>query len=167
MKLTVLNSPNQNHRPPGVRPRVIVIHADAAISKDHRSSINWIMNPAADVSYHAIIGRDGSITQLVPDDRRAWHCGVSSYGGVHDVNDFSIGICFSNLNDGREPYTPAAILAGVDLCVGKMKQWAIPPENITTHALIALPKGRKTDPGPAFPLDGFITAVRNRLTCTP
>jgi N-acetylmuramoyl-L-alanine amidase len=164
MKLTVLNSPNQNHRPPGVRPRVIVIHADAAISKDHRSSINWIMNPAADVSYHAIIGRDGSITQLVPDDRRAWHCGVSSYGGVHDVNDFSIGICFSNLNDGAELYTAQAIAQGVELVAAKMRQFGIGLDGICTHEQIARPMGRKTDPGIQFPLQGFITAVRNRLS---
>lgn len=163
MKIEVKNSPHQSARPAGVKPRVIVLHADVAAS--HLSSINWIMNPDSKVSYHAIIGRDGSITQLVPDEKKAWHCGVSSWGGVPNVNDFSIGICFSNWNDGKEPYTPAAILAGVDLVAGKMRHWNIPPQNIVTHAAIALPKGRKTDPGPLFPLEGFMTAVRNRLSC--
>ena len=163
MKLTVLNTTNQGQRPAGITPSLIVLHADAA--GDHKSSINWIMNPVSDVSYHAIIGRDGSITQLVPDERRAWHCGISAYQGVGNVNDFSIGICLSNWNDGKEPYTPDAILSAVDLVAAKMKKWDMAPDAITTHAAIALPKGRKTDPGPLFPFDTFVAAVQKRLVC--
>ena len=135
MKIEVKNSPHQGARPAGIAPSLIVLHADVAA--DHRSSVNWIMDPRSKVSYHAIIGRDGSVTQLVPDERRAWHCGTSSYGGVGDVNDFSIGICLSNWNDGKEPYTAAAILSAVELVAAKMRKWSMAPDATTIHCAVA------------------------------
>lgn len=161
MNITVLNTSNQNARPANVTPRVIVLHADA--SSTAKASISWIMNPDSDVSYHAIIERDGSVTQFVADERRAWHAGVSMFADVNNVNDFSIGICISNKNDGIEPYTPAAIAQAVELVAAKMRKWAIGLDGITTHEAIARPMGRKHDPGVLFPLGPFITAVRLRL----
>lgn len=161
MDIKVLSTSNQNDRPANVRPRLIVLHADASAS--HLSSVNWIMDPVSDVSYHAIVGRDGSITQLVADEKRAWHAGVSSFDGVANVNDFSIGICLSNKNDGMEPYTAKAIGQAVELVAAKMRKWLIGLDGITTHEQIARPIGRKHDPGILFPLQGFITAVRLRL----
>jgi N-acetylmuramoyl-L-alanine amidase len=159
--IEVKNTTNQSARPNGVRPRLIVLHADGA--KSAASSINWIMNPVSDVSYHAIIERNGSITQLVPDEAKAWHAGVSMYAGVPGVNDYSIGICLSNRNDGLEPYTPQAVQQAVELVAAKMRRWAIGLDAITTHEAIARPMGRKSDPGVQFPLAQFITAVRHRL----
>lgn len=161
MNITVLNTSNQSARPIGVKPRCIVLHADASPSA--KASINWIMDPTSDVSYHAIVERDGSITQLVPDDRKAWHAGVSSFLGITNVNDFSIGICLSNRNDGVEHYTPQAIGQAVELVAAKMRKWDIGLDGITTHEAVCRPMGRKTDPGVQFPLGGFITAVRLRL----
>ena len=162
MTITVLNSPHQSGRPVGVRPRCLVLHADA--SPSHVSTIAWLLHPDSKVSYHAIVGRDGSLTQLVPDARKAWHAGVSSFGGVDNVNDFSIGICFSNKNDGMEPYTSQAIAQGVELVAAKMRQFGIGLDCLTTHEQIARPMNRKHDPGVTFPLAGFIMAVRNRLS---
>jgi N-acetylmuramoyl-L-alanine amidase len=119
--IEVKNTTNQSARPNGVRPRLIVLHADGA--KSAASSINWIMNPVSDVSYHAIIERNGSITQLVPDEAKAWHAGVSMYAGVPGVNDYSIGICLSNRNDGLELYTPQAVQQAVELVAAKMRRW--------------------------------------------
>ena len=44
------------------------------------------------VSAHCLIKRDGHILQFVPFDKRAWHAGVSSFQGVNQCNDYSIGI---------------------------------------------------------------------------
>ena len=44
------------------------------------------------VSSHLFIDRDGSITQFVPFDKKAWHAGVSNFNGRENCNEFSIGI---------------------------------------------------------------------------
>ena len=44
------------------------------------------------VSSHLLIKRDGSITQFVPFNKKAWHAGVSIFKEREDCNDFSIGI---------------------------------------------------------------------------
>ena len=45
-----------------------------------------------------VVDEDGTITRLVPDDKRAWHAGASHWRGVTDVNSASIGI--EIVNDG-------------------------------------------------------------------
>jgi N-acetylmuramoyl-L-alanine amidase len=52
--------------------------------------------PGARKSAHLVIGRDGSVVQLVPFDRIAWHAGRSAWQGRPDVNTFSIGIELDN-----------------------------------------------------------------------
>ena len=89
--------------------------------------------------------------------RRAWHCGRSSFLGQEDVNDYSIGVCFGNKNDGREPYTDQQYETGAELVRVLMERYpSITRDRITTHAAIAVPVGRKTDPGPLFDLDRFL-----------
>ena len=44
------------------------------------------------VSSHILIKRTGEIIQFVPLNLRAWHAGESSYKGVEDCNNYSIGI---------------------------------------------------------------------------
>ncbi|MFX8393273.1 N-acetylmuramoyl-L-alanine amidase, partial [Acinetobacter baumannii] len=44
------------------------------------------------VSAHVCVFRDGTGTQYVPFDRRAWHAGRSCFEGRSRCNDFSIGI---------------------------------------------------------------------------
>jgi AmpD protein len=83
---------------------------------------------------------------MVPPERRAWHAGQSSWDGAPDCNDYTIGVCLSNRNDGEEPYAEAQRAAAVDVCAALCRYFAIPAVRITTHALVATPAGRKTDP---------------------
>lgn len=161
MRLQVLNSPNQNARPAGDRPRVIVLHADVAPTA--QASISWLMRTEAQASYHYILERDGGVTQLVKPTMRAWHAGKSEFFSQANVNDFSIGVCFSNRQDGVEPFQQAAIDQGVELLVPLMREYGIGPECVTTHECVARPLGRKSDPGPRFPLAVFLTMLRKRL----
>lgn len=161
MKIQVLHSPNQNARPTGARPRVIVLHAD--VSATATASAAWLMRPTTQASYHYLIERDGGVTQLVKPAMRAWHAGKSEFSRVQGVNDFSIGVCFSNKQDGVEPFTAQAIATGVELLVPLMQEYGIGLECVTTHEAIARPLGRKSDPGPLFPLAQFLTALRVKL----
>ena len=161
----ILSRPSPNHgaRPLGVVIDCIVLHADAAPAV--AESLDWLRtkhpNPSENVSYHYLIGRTGSIYQLVPDERRAWHAGVSSFHGRTDCNDYSIGVSFGNRNDGKEPYPMAQMRAGAELCAEMMRRHpAITLDRITTHAAVAMPPGRKTDPGPRFVLGDFLMEIR-------
>ena len=158
MKRTAVASPHHSARPAGVTPRVIVLHADAA--KDATASVSWIKSKESKVSYHALVDRDGTVYTFVDPSRKAWHCGVSEYQGVQNVNDFSLGLSFANICDGVELYTHAQYEAGADV----VREWmALYPtlsvEHITTHEATALPAGRKHDPGPLFRLDYFLGLI--------
>ena len=99
------------------------------------------------VSAHFLVERDGVVTQFVSCLDRAWHAGVSRFGGRENCNDFSLGIELEGTDD--EPYTDRQYQALVEL-IGHLRQaWpAITVERICGHCDIA--PGRKTDPGPAF-----------------
>lgn len=139
----------------------IVLHADA--SPKLSSSLGWVRDPKSKVSYHYLVGRAGHIYECVPTARRAWHAGISEYGGVPDVNDFSVGVCFSNDQKG-EPFSDRALEHGAKLCAWVMlRHPAITLDRITTHAIVARPKGRKVDPGSLFPFGWFRDRVRFHL----
>ena len=48
------------------------------------------------MSAHLVISRDGSITQLVPFDKIAWHAGRSAWKGFINLNRYSFGIELDN-----------------------------------------------------------------------
>ena len=48
--------------------------------------------PESKVSCHYLVDEDGTITQMVGEELRAWHAGVSSWQGETDTNSRSIGI---------------------------------------------------------------------------
>lgn len=144
--------PSPNHNSRGTSEiEVIVLHADASPSE--RGTISWIQSSESKVSYHVLIGRDGVAYQFVPYDRRAWHAGKSNWNGKKDVNSISIGLSFSNRNNGVEPITEAqkttmkAVIADI-----RARHGSLP---VTTHAAIA--PGRKTDPdnAPGFRLEDY------------
>jgi N-acetylmuramoyl-L-alanine amidase len=150
MKRVQKSSPNCNSRGAAVVD-TIVLHADA--SDNVQASLSWIASAESKVSYHTIIDRDGTVYELVPVGKRAWHAGVSSFGGHTDVNSYSIGLSFANKNDGHEPYTAAQIASALVLCREWMKAFPkVTKDRITTHAVIA--PTRKTDPK-GFDLAGF------------
>ncbi len=100
-----------------------------------------------EVSAHCLIKRDGSITQYVPFDKRAWHAGVSSFDGRSGCNDFSIGIELEGTDDIAYSDAQYESLIVVANCLIKHYP-KILKQRITGHSDIA--PGRKTDPGASF-----------------
>ena len=99
------------------------------------------------VSAHFFIERDGTVTQFVSCNERAWHAGVSRFAERENCNDFSLGIELEGTDD--LPFTAAQYAALVKLTRQLLAAYpAITPERICGHSDIA--PGRKTDPGPAF-----------------
>ncbi len=142
-----------NHSARKGRIRLIVLHCDA--SPRESSTLNWLANPVSKASYHALIHRDGWVTRLVPDERKAWHAGRSEWNGIRDVNDISLGLSFSNRNDGQERLTDAQL----DIAKAVVQYWRgrYDIEAVVTHTMVARPVGRKTDPerAPNFRLEDY------------
>ncbi|WP_321338602.1 N-acetylmuramoyl-L-alanine amidase [uncultured Cohaesibacter sp.] len=86
-------SPNQSGE---FAPRGIILH-DTAGRLEKGNAVDWFLRPEAKASAHLTIERDGSVTQQVAFNRRAWHAGKSSYRGEEGVNAFAFGIEMVNL----------------------------------------------------------------------
>lgn len=168
MKLVQTPSPNWNARPAGVVIDTVVLHATE--DADTASAVAWCCTPAEKnpkpVSYHVIIDRDGTVIQLVDPAHRAWHAGVAEYDGRTNVNDFSLGLSFSNKNDGAEPYPDVQLAVAAALIAEWAKRYpAITVDRLPMHRTIARPQGRRTDPcPPAFDHDAFRLRVLRELT---
>lgn len=54
-------------------PEAFVIHVTEG---NFEGAVEWCLNPAAQVSYHYIVNKNGKITQLVEDKDTAWHAGL-------------------------------------------------------------------------------------------
>lgn len=161
-KVTAVASPNHGPRPKDTIVSLIVLHADASATEG--ATVSWIRDKVSKVSYHTLVGRDGSVYRFVEPIRRAWHCGISSYEGVGDCNDYSLGLCLSNKNDGVELYTELQYQVGAAVAADWIRDFpAITLERITTHEAIALPAGRKHDPGVLFDMPKFLKYVENTL----
>ncbi len=137
-------SPNCDERPPGSTINCIVLHSTVEATTEGTMGI--FLDPAKKVSAHFVVGKDGRVVQMVPIEKRAWHAGASVLDGVGRVNDYSFGIEMVNLNDGRDPYPQAQLDAVAGLIRFIRCRYPIPDDRIVSHAQIALPAGRKSDP---------------------
>lgn len=137
-------SPNFGPRRDGQRPELIVLHYTAM--QNAEAALERLCDPAAEVSAHYLIGRDGGLWQLVAEEERAWHAGAGEWAGRGDVNSRSIGIELDN--GGDHPFSAPQMDRLEDLLGGIMARWSIPPKGVIGHSCMA--PGRKIDPGPRF-----------------
>jgi len=173
-------SPNRGDAISTGLPDTIVIHYTAGSSVE--SSISWLSDPKSMASAHLVIGRDGSITQLVPFDTIAWHAGKSAYRGRVGFNKYAIGIEIDNagrLKKNGSSYTAwfgkaypeEEVVEAVHGNESKPSYWHRYTEKqitiirdicillVDTYPITSIlghqeiAPGRKEDPGPAFPLD--------------
>jgi N-acetylmuramoyl-L-alanine amidase len=137
-------SPNCDDRSGNAPVSCIVLHATVAPTTEGTERI--FLDKARLVSAHFVVGKDGKVVQMVPLEKRAWHAGASVLEGVKRVNDYSVGIEIVNLNDGKDPYTEAQYQAVANIIRFIRTRYDVPDARIVSHAQIALPPGRKSDP---------------------
>lgn len=142
-------SPNFNDRQLPIS--MVVIHYTEMSGVD--VAIERLCDSAAQVSAHYIISEAGEVTRLVPEDKRAWHAGISYWRGHKNVNSASIGIELDHPGHahGYREFAEAQIEALIPLLHRIVKAHDIPRANIIGHSDVA--PARKTDPGELFPWD--------------
>ena len=142
--------PSPNHDSRGVRAiDMLVMHYTGMTSAE--GAIARLCDPAAKVSAHYVLDEDGTVFQLVAEEARGYHAGVSFWAGEAGMNACSIGIEIVNPGHefGYRDFPEAQIARLITLSRGIISRHAIPPSRIVGHSDIA--PARKIDPGEKFP----------------
>lgn len=162
-------SPNYNERPVDCAPTLLVIHnitlppgqfGTGDIAKLFTNTLDWEAHPffkqieGLTVSAHFLIQRDGQVIQFVSTNDRAWHAGVSSFGGRPACNDYSVGIELEGTDD--QPFENVQYQQLVLLTKALVNRH--PLKAVTGHEHIA--PGRKTDPGLCFDWDRYQSELK-------
>jgi N-acetylmuramoyl-L-alanine amidase len=140
-------SPNFDERDQPIS--MIVLHYTGM--KDAASAIERLRDPESSVSCHYLVAEDGQILRMVPEEKRAWHAGRSSWRGNQRINSCSIGIEIVNPGHelGYRPFPDEQIDALIPLVADIKERYGITRGNVVGHSDIA-PR-RKQDPGELFP----------------
>lgn len=137
-------------RPRSERITHIVVHHT---SSDLSQSVAILSgrDPARRVSSNYLITDEvpARILALVPEDRVAFHAGVSGWRGRSGLNDCSVGIEIVNPDGNLHPYSESQATAVGDLLESLVRRHGIEARNIVGHAEVS--PGRKVDPGSLFP----------------
>lgn len=146
---------------PAYHPPIIVLHETVGTAS---SAINFFRTPHLDesqqVSYHALIKRDGEVVYMVPPDKRAFGAGDSVFAGTlgketikthpeypSSVNNFAYHISLETPSDGRgngsshSGYTKNQYQSLAWL----VAKTGVPDSRITTHKLVDR-SGQRQDP---------------------
>jgi AmpD protein len=167
-----VHSPNQDERPAGVEPELVVVHGislppgelggpwiDHLFTNRLDPEAHPYFREIADlrVSAHLLIRRDGELVQYVPIHRRARHAGVSRWRGREAVNDFSIGVELEGTDE--LPYEEVQYRRLAELVRALAELYPkITRDRIAGHSEVA--PDRKTDPGPAFDWERLRSLLR-------
>ena len=141
MKIISQPSPNYDDRSSAIE--MLILHYTGM--KTGAEAIARLCDPKAKVSAHYVVEEDGRVFALVPEEKRAWHAGVSSWRGKQGLNDCSIGIEIVNPGHefGYRPFFPAQMEAVAALCSAILSRHNIPARNVIAPT-------RKEDPGELF-----------------
>jgi N-acetylmuramoyl-L-alanine amidase len=146
----VVPSPNHDERKHGRAPDMILLHYTGMPSGE--AALQRLCAADSKVSSHYVVFENGRIVQCVPEERRAWHAGVSSWAGETDINSCSIGIEIVNPGHefGYRNFPLRQVAAVISLCKSIVtRRGPIPPDRILAHSDVA--PSRKQDPGEKFP----------------
>jgi len=148
MKCVDRPSPNQDSRD-GAVIDILVLHYTGMQTGE--AALARLCDPTAKVSAHYTIDEDGTFYAMVPEDRRAWHAGISGWAGARDINARSIGIELVNPGHafGYRAFPSAQIAALCELAKDILARHAIPAWRVLGHSDVA--PLRKEDPGELFP----------------
>ena len=150
MKINYNPSPNYSVKKRAKKDiKFLIIHYTGMQSEIE--SIKRLKNIRSKVSCHYLINKRGQVTQMVKDNKVAWHAGKSKWQRFKNLNENSIGIELVNKGHefGYENFSKIQIKNLINLCKNLKRKYIIKTENILGHSDIA--PLRKLDPGEKFP----------------
>jgi N-acetylmuramoyl-L-alanine amidase len=152
----VAASPNFGDRKDVSAPDMIILHYTGMPTAE--AAFDWLRRAESEVSSHYFVWEDGRVSQLVAEDKRAWHAGKSFWKGETDINSRSIGIEIANAGHpgGLPEFQPAQIESVIALCRDIIDRRQIAPERVLGHSDVA--PVRKVDPGERFPWEALAEA---------
>lgn len=166
--MTIIDHPVKNHslRPAGAVIDAIVIHDTG--TRNLASVFDWFNTSGSEASAHYVVDRapGWTVYRCVPEELKAWHAGRSELWGRPDLNSHSIGIELVDADDRlSDPYPPGQIAALLDLCEDICRRRsAILLSRVIGHQHIAIPPGRKPDPGGDLDWRSFLINLGKRLS---
>ncbi len=127
---------------------MLIVHYTGMASAEE--ALARLRDPDSKVGAHYLIDEDATIYCLVPEERRAWHAGVSFWRGRTDINAASVGVELVNPGHefGYRPFPEVQMAAAVALCREIVARHPIPARHVLGHADVA--PARKADPGELF-----------------
>jgi hypothetical protein len=128
----------------------VVIHTTEG---SYSGSIGWFRNSSSGVAAHYVVRKsDGEITQMVSDERRAWHAG--------SANARSIGIEHEGAAANSSTWTVPILESSARLSAWLSSSYDIPVDrtHFIGHSEVA--GSSRSDPGPHFPWDHYIELVK-------
>ncbi|ANF49634.1 N-acetylmuramoyl-L-alanine amidase [Chryseobacterium glaciei] len=136
------------------RQRYLILHYTALPDE---KSITVLSQQAVSAHYLVNNTGDNEIYQLVDENKRSYHAGVSSWRNDKNLNDTSIGIEIVNAGytadaTGKKlfvPFSDDQVKKVAALAKDIITRYQIPATNVLAHSDIA--PTRKQDPGPFFP----------------
>lgn len=142
-------SPNFGERAAGARIDILLMHYTGMPTA--ADALARLTDEKAQVSAHYLVDENGEIYHLVPEEKRAFHAGVSYWAGITDVNSHSIGIEIVNPGHdwGYRDFPQGQIAAVIALSQRILARHPIPASRVLAHSDVA--PERKQDPGERFP----------------
>jgi len=126
-----------------IKPEGVLLHHTGDYSKE--SVCNTFTNPAAAVSAHVVIWKDGSRTTFVADNLKAWHAGESVFMGRTGCNNFMLGVEFHG-DTNKETLTCEQIESFIEWFIPRKRDYRIHFNMVTDHRTVS--PGRKVDLNP-------------------
>jgi N-acetylmuramoyl-L-alanine amidase len=141
-------SPNFGERKGEKRITTLILHYTGM--SDAEKACGWLCDEQSEVSCHYLVDEEGKIVQMVDEQNRAWHAGLSTWQDESDINSVSIGIEIQNPghSDGYPPFPDLQMQGVIGLCQDIVKRYSIDARLVLAHSDVA--PGRKVDPGEKF-----------------
>jgi N-acetyl-anhydromuramyl-L-alanine amidase AmpD len=162
-------SPNHSTRPGGNsgKPQMVIIHS---CEGSYNGCWSWLSNSQSSVSAHYVINPTGSeISQLVAENRRAWHIGATyncnnnsgtkcNLNGVGS-NGFTVGIEHAGFAS-QASWDSGMIHESAKLVCDITRRHGIPRDSnhIVAHGQL---QANRTDPGKNWPWAQYIDLVKH------
>lgn len=113
--------------------KYIVVHYTGNDGDTDENNANYFRNNIVEASAHYFVD-DDSITQTVPDNYVAWHCGAKTYkhANCRNTNSLGVEIC-DDVRNGVIYPSDKTIANALELVEYLMKKYSVPKENVIRH----------------------------------